>query len=310
MRKLSPFFLTIPLFLSGTLSAIELPATEIKLSKKLKSDPTCAMAIQGTLESTFELLKAKGGWAHVGYASELIHMMLDSGIHLGRALDISRALETLTENKALTPSLTDTGNVLKELLANKDLLVCVTSKTCSISDFPANHLVFVGRGKEAIAILPPAPASDPLQWALNFFSTVASIAGEKVLITWLQKGFQLEKEKKGSADQYYQRFAYRYDGSMPPRPEHLEAGFAIVFMHLYQHLVTQSAFEVLYPQHAEANRKHFVQLNYAFLTRGPNFRETSPIARDLGITSENSLEKAQTLLETIARTINLSNRRN
>lgn len=272
--------------------------TEMRLSNQLKTED-CASVLTIALRQGLDQLRSKGGAANLGYFDELPVLLANSGMPNKKVAEVMSALESIYSHASQIPALQVTLDVLKQLISTKMIVICSLSDKCNLSQRPENHVLFSGRGNQAI-VLVPGMTDNPTDWAISFVGTLGSLAGERFLLAWLRAGFQIEKLKKGSADKYYQKFASNYDGTFPPHPGSLKEGFALFFMSLYQNLVTQSIYSHLKPSLSQLNSDHLAKHTLSILKRN-SFTES--VCKEVSLTEKEFFNSAKEIFDTMMTTV-------
>jgi hypothetical protein len=300
------------LFLGLLFSTSAMAATTtvhiVHISDELTKDKAgCTQYLVDTLHGALQTLDAADAAdaaVYLGKYEELETVMVNAGVSSALA---KAAVEELTEIHAESfnyPSLQITAAVFDDLIKSKHLLVCTVSTDCSLAHQSQNHMLFTDQN-EGIVLFPP-PKNSVGEFAINFYSTIASSAAERILVHWLQAGFERQRQVAGSADQYYKWFS-KYDGG-PLRPDILDQGFVVTFMSLYQAQVANDLFSIVAPVQARQNALHMAKVTYQDLMHGTNRNLTAPIMGKLRITEENFFTKTNEILKAMTATILASSR--
>lgn len=264
--------------------------------------PSCSPALAQVAQQAMGFLGARGGRAIVGFQQELFQLLVGANETQPRAQELVAMLAYFDSISDQVPGLHDTIELMKEIVSQKGLLVCIVSNDCSLSAQAQNHLLFTGRGKEAIIVTPLSSHISAEDWCMNFLGSVANLAGERVIMEWLLAAYSLDHLKAGSADHYYYEFAPDYDGTFPPQPDAMKTGAGVAFMSLYRNLVVQSMYAHFHPSGATTNAAVLASAEYREMTQGRNAAEISPIVKDLGLTEANFFQVAEDLYRTMADT--------
>jgi hypothetical protein len=272
----------------------------VHISPELTKDKAgCTGYLVDTIAQAFRTLNSPDAPVYLGNYRELEKILVKSGVEATLA---KKAVDGLTEIHAEAfnyPSLQMTGSVFDDLVRSKHLLVCAVEADFSLANMAQNHMLFTEQN-EAIILFPP-PKESVKEFAVNFYSTLASTAAERILVQWVYAGFERQERVAGSADQYYKQFV-NYNGG-PLHHDILDQGFVVTFMSLYQAQVATDLFSVVAPIQARENALHMAKATYRELMYGSHHDLTAPIIKKLGITEENFFSKTNEILKTMAATI-------
>lgn len=262
-----------------------------------KAKPGCEDYLTKTLRGALNSLD-KSASVHLGFYHELEILFVKAGVDLALAKE---TVETLIDLHSLTyryPPLRFPSEILTELIKSKQIFVCVIGSDCRLARADQNFMLFTEQ-HETILLMPP-PREGAIQFAVNFFGSIATVSGERILLGWLKAGFTAEQHKPGSAGDLYYEYASHYDGNFPPNPGSIQQGFTLTFMTLYSAAITNEMYTLINPGLAANNAKHLAKRIYRDLTQGRNSQITRPVVERLGITEINFFNKASELLNLLA----------
>lgn len=275
---------------------------QIHVSKKLFAAKSgCVQYLEHATTNALLQLQALDSRVYLGTFDELERLLRRAGASPSKAGASVRALNELRKTAFQSPTLEFSAAVYEDLIQAEKILICAVGSDCALAHADENTLFFTDQ-HEGLVLLPP-PMGTVQEFAVNFFGTLASVAGERILISWLIAGHEKELETAGSADALYREFASHYDGAVPPTSGSMNQGFAITFMSLFQTFITQELYALMRPDLATQNAAHLSTATYEHLLFGQNRELTAPIMRKLGITQQNLFVKTQALLATMLNTI-------
>jgi|GEM_PF-5139782 len=285
-----------------SLSAFAAPAN-ISVSKQLNREKRgCVRYLTDKVQSSLSILRAEDTQVHLGTYAELEKLLRFAGVSSSKANAAARAVKELRHAAFRYPALHYSALVFDDLVKAKKLLVCVVSAKCEFAHAEENNLLFTEQ-YEGIILVPP-PKDNLQDFAVNFFGTIASSAGEQIAMNWLLAGHAHMQKTGLFTDTYYEQFAPKYDGSFPPTPGSFDQAFIFTFMTLYKTLVTNILFAITHPELAQINTEHLAKGTYEQLMFGYHHDVTAPITRRLGITEQNFFQKTVEITNVMVTTIN------